>query len=324
VESILKALEPYLSLLAAAGSLAALGLLLNLVRVVRETYADRVSALREQQESGRAEREALEKRRQITEERLKLAEEHLVRTKEWHVAEATGLRVRIEELLAGQSSKVSQIVASGGEIDIPDELRRTLNDILGTVREVREAAGPEPSRDPSYFLEIGKAFAATDQWLDAAEYYGEYLRLSPNDWEVHFLRAVALANSRRSHQTNLDALRSLNEAIALVPWDVDRNLYARLFAYRGADLKRLGRLEEAESDLQLARRWASGEYEIRDITYNMACVHALAGRREEMLSELRRLVGHPSWKLVVQDKSAYFKNFWNDPEFRQLVGLPPL
>lgn len=311
----LETLGPYLSAFAAAGTVGVLGFLLNFVRTFRDAYSEQLRALE-------AQSAAAARQREVTEERLKLAEENLQRTKDWHATEAAALKGRIEELLSGSPSSVGAIVASGGSIQLPSELRDTLTTILNTVREARQAAGPEPSRDPDYFLEIAKGFAATDQWLDAAEYYQEYLRFKPRDWEVHFLRAVALSNSRQGHDTNLEALLSLNSAIALVPWDIDRNLHARLYAYRGADLKRLGRLEEAESDLLLARRWATADYEISDITYNLACVHALAGRRAEMFVELKALLSDSRWKTALQAKTAYFKHFLKDPEFRELIGLP--
>lgn len=53
--------------------------------------------------------------------------------------------------------------------------------------------------------------------------------------------------------------------------------------------KRLGRLPEAEADLKLGLEKASDGLVLRDIRYNLACVYALRGQRELMLTHLRML-----------------------------------
>src|SRR5208283_2916161 len=98
------------------------------------------------------------------------------------------------------------------------------------------------------------------------------------DWEDYYIRGVNLANTRGDHETNLRALRAYSEAIALMPRELPDNDRSRLYAYRGAILKRLGRLEEAQHDLLLAQRWAREAREINDAIYNLAGVAALDGR----------------------------------------------
>ena len=258
----------------------------------------------------------------ITEERLKKAEEDLERTEKWHQRELAMLKERLSEVLGDRHLTVSDLVSSGGRVELDSAVRDAVGALASEMRVLREQLieSPRTQEDPQVLLTMANGFAAAEDWAAAAQYYGLYLDVTDSDWEVHFLRAVALANSRAGRDTNVEALRSLNEAIALAPDDLGRDTRARLFGYRGADLKRLGRFDEAEHDLLFARRLAQAPYETQDIRYNLACVYALTHRRDEMLRELQVLVTDSGWRVVVQSKRQYFENYWRDPEFRRLVS----
>jgi len=144
-----------------------------------------------------------------------------------------------------------------------------------------------------------------------------------DSWEEHYMLGVNLVNRRGDSTVNLAALRSYNEAIALVPPDLPRNTLSRLYAYRGAILKRLGRLEEAENDLVLARKWATEKQEIEDALYNTACINAMSGRSKEALANLRDLLSRdPSWRDYLRGKTDYFGNLMDTPEFKALLDVP--
>lgn len=139
------------------------------------------------------------------------------------------------------------------------------------------------------------------------------------DWEDYLIRGVSLANQRSDSNTNVAALRSYSHAIAIAPSNVDKNMMSRLYAYRAALLKRLGRLEESENDLVLAKKWASDKREITDAMYNMACVLTMQQKLEPALTELEQLFDlDPSWVRIVQTKS-YFENLFDAPEFTSLL-----
>jgi tetratricopeptide (TPR) repeat protein len=117
------------------------------------------------------------------------------------------------------------------------------------------------------------------------------------------------------------ALRTYNEAIALAPPDLSDNERSRLYSYRGAIFKRLGRLEEARNDLSLGIAWAREDREINDALYNMAGITAMLGRREESLELLKQLISRDSqWSEIVATRNNYFANLKNDPEFNRLTG----
>jgi tetratricopeptide (TPR) repeat protein len=143
----------------------------------------------------------------------------------------------------------------------------------------------------------------------------------PVDWEDYYLRGVNLANSRASRETNLQALHAYSAAIALAPDSLTKNLRSRLFAYRGAVLKRLGRLEEAWQDLDLAQRWATEDREINDALYNRACVAAMSGDKDGAFAILEQLVGRdPGWIDIVKLRASYFGSLYHHPRFATLIG----
>ena len=148
--------------------------------------------------------------------------------------------------------------------------------------------------------------------------------VNSGDWEDYYIRGVNFANTRGGHETDLGALRAYSEAIALAPLGLPDNQRSRLYAYRGAILKRLGRLDEAQQDLLLAQKWAREEREIKDALYNLAGVAALGGRQEEALSLLHELISKDSqWARSVAT-NKYFASLHSNPDFRRLTRNSPL
>jgi tetratricopeptide (TPR) repeat protein len=193
---------------------------------------------------------------------------------------------------------------------------------ISLLRDALPQRGQALASPPGALLDQAKGFSAAGDWRNAADFYGRHLKSDPENWEVHFLKAIALANSRGGKDEYRRAAAELGAAIAYAPVDLDNNTRARLMAYRGSALKRLGRLEEAENDLLLARRWATADYEVEDIAYNLSGVYSTMKRREDMFRCLRPLAAKEKWRDYIRHRQEYFSNHWEDPEFRSLVGLP--
>ncbi|MFF9870131.1 tetratricopeptide repeat protein [Streptomyces sp. NPDC013953] len=200
-----------------------------------------------------------------------------------------------------------------------DQQVRTALEQLEAVMSILRDRAAEGAVPPDVELNLARALMAERRWAEAAEHFDRYVSQVDADWEVHHVRGVAHANTRGGPPSDLSAWRACNEAIALLPDDADPNITARLFAYRGAMAKRLGRYDQAEADLQLARRHATANYEITDIAYNLASVYALAGRRDEAISELRTLRDRGGISLVHGHLDDYFSTLRQDPEFRQIT-----
>ena len=114
---------------------------------------------------------------------------------------------------------------------------------------------------------------------------------------------------------------ALDHAIAIMPADAPRYLRARLYSYRAAAKKRLGRLEEAKSDAEIAKSLADRHYELTDATYNLACIEAMLGHRDAALAQLRELAQLGELDLVLGHLNDYFNSLKDDPEFQQLIGM---
>ena len=114
---------------------------------------------------------------------------------------------------------------------------------------------------------------------------------------------------------------ALDHAIAIIPPDEPRYLRARLYSYRATAKKRLGRLEEAKSDAEIAKSLADRSYELMDATYNLAGIEAMLGNRDAALRQLRELAQLGSLNQVRGHLDDYFKSLKDDPEFQELVGV---
>jgi hypothetical protein len=89
-------------------------------------------------------------------------------------------------------------------------------------------------------------------------------------------------------------------------------------------LKRLGRLNEAEADLNIARKLATRDYEILDIEYNFACIYALKGEREKLMDAIKSIRKHSNYigpiSAIHAHLNDYFASYANDEEFLKAIG----
>ena len=166
---------------------------------------------------------------------------------------------------------------------------------------------------------MAKGYYLSKQWVEAAKNCDRYVKSFPSDWEAHFLRGVSYMNCRNGYSTDFAALHAYHEAIVFMPGTVDKSMQVRLFAYRGAAAKRLKRLDEAESDLLLARKFASTEYEIYDIKYNLAAVYAMKGERDKMFEMVEGLEGRPEIINIHMHLEDYFSKYADDPDFIKML-----
>lgn len=310
MDKYLSAFQPYLVLLSATISITTLGFILNLLRAIRDNAQDRIA---------------------VQEERLKKASDDQQRTEKWAEREKAALK---DELAVAKAS-LDRILQDQG-LDLSSlSLGKQLSESAGLVRETAEAlvqemqaklaqlADLQGSIPNNHDMELSVAMGAmsTGSFSDAAAHFDTYARAEDDSWEANLARGVAHANARGGRDSNIASLRAYNEAIAMVPIDIDDNFRARMFAYRGAILKRLNRLSEAEADLRYALTMARDRYELTDIHYNLACIHAMRGEKDHMLAEIEHVKSSASYMRAIRaHRQTYFANFAGDPDFLRALA----
>jgi tetratricopeptide (TPR) repeat protein len=252
----------------------------------------------------------------------------------------SGLQASLSKTASEEAKDVTESLAESGLDDLlavaggdrslddvaqRDQIRDSLSSLLETVERLDAAreADQDESVPAAVLLGAAHGLMADREWAQAARYFDRYVEMEPNNWDAQFSRAVAHANTRAGKGSDLASLRAYNDAIALRPPETKPNLLARLFSYRGAMLKRLGRLTEAEADLRIAEGKATETYERNDVRYNLACVLAMMGRRTESLQLVRSLQGTPFIGAIRANRGRYFKSLADDPEFISLLSPAP-
>ncbi len=295
----LKELQPYLTAFNAFVGLGVLGFVLRIISQMRQVQRERLEAVRDQKE--------------VVKERLALQKEAMELQERGHKNEVKRLEQEMASALdEGGVSK--QILMNPADVsEIKSDLRDTISSVLADMKTLEDKRKVE---DPSWHLAAAKASSVSDDWCEAARHYAEYLKYgNPDHWEIHFVQGVAYMNCRGDEATLVRALQAYGNAVALAPPDLEENKRARLHTYRGATFKRLERLREAESELLLARTWASEFYERNDVRYNLACVYAMMKKKSEMLKELNALENKRSMAPSIVGREEYFGNFLDDPDF---------
>ena len=300
-------IQPFMSFVSAVLSFAALGFIIRLYSIVKEAQEERIKAVSEQ--------------KRIVEERLKNAKIDLERTEKWYDRKVKELKDQLTVLLEEQDITTHNLFTDPNFANsLKSDIRDTVKSVLDEMTELQEeiAERKQSITDPDWHIQMAKASTVSGDWLAAASHYGEYLKHDEANYEIHFLRGVAYANSRMGEKTNLAGVRSYSEAIAFCSDDVDDNFRARIHTYRGALLKRLKRLDEAESELLLAQRWATDDYEVADNHYNLACVYAMKKDKEKMLYNLRQLSSYKRSLHAIRN-NPYFHNYRDDPDLLAIV-----
>lgn len=203
-----------------------------------------------------------------------------------------------------------------------DEAATPDADVLVGVVDELEAHGGVGVVPKEALLESARSLLAQHRWADAARQLDAIVKDDPDNWRIQFSRGVAHANSRSGRYGDTQALRAYNDAIALAPSDIEANQLARLYTYRAAVKKRLGQLDDALADLALARPLASNAYEVGDLAYNEACALALAGRHQEAIQAVRKLVELGGIDQVIAHIDDYFRSLVQYSEFLDLIRSP--
>jgi len=304
--------QPYLTAISALLGVATLGFIINLVKIVHDNAQDRLA---------------------IQDERLKLAAEDQQRIEKWAERDKSDLRNQLNKTKADLDALLKKegldldAIAWGKQLSASTtEVRATAEALIGafktqlarlTLMDHRK----EDGADPGWELSAAMGAMAVGSFNEAATHFDAYARDGGMSWRAQFSRGVAYANRRAGIDSDLASLRAYNDAIALAPVDLEGNYRARLFCYRGAMLKRLGRLDESEADLNIAIGCANATDEILDINYNLSCIYAMRGEREAMLQKITLFKASKKYRQAVQAHlDDYFSKFSNDRDLLSAIN----
>jgi tetratricopeptide (TPR) repeat protein len=255
--------------------------------------------------------------------RLKVGENEA----EWQEIKDSEERIRqqvpqVEALLDASGASLDAFL-SGHTPEPGPELDEAAVKVGSLAEEVRwlESKAGQRTIPPEALLEIGRLYLAQSDWARGAQYLEYYVQLTDADWEIYFALGVANMNMRAGKKSDLRALMAYDRAVAIMPSDAPRQLRARLYSYRAGAKKRLGRLEEAKSDAEIAKSLADQPYELIDATYNLAGIEAMLGHRDAALDQLRELVRLGGENLVLGHLNDYFSSLKDDPEFQKLIRV---
>lgn len=197
--------------------------------------------------------------------------------------------------------------------------RAAIKEDIRKIDELR--AESVPAIEPELRSAIATSAFFGKDYEFAAQQFEQVALSNTADWRTHLAHGVSLANQRNGDATNLAAARAYAEAIALAPKDLPPDTRSKLFVYRGAMFKRLGRLREAEADLRIGLELAQGTRAKLDAQYNLSGVLAQIGKEEEALELLKEVCKDPGYRnAVASHRKDYYARLSNNYRFDTLVG----
>jgi tetratricopeptide (TPR) repeat protein len=320
----LERLAPYLTVVNTVLAIGVLTFLIHLFNLLRGAFADQIAALRAQKDLLDERLKGAEERVKFATERTTVADENAKRTEVWYERRIKEVNDKLAAELAQKNITVERLVDASQQPELSETVLVSVRELAVELRTLREGLGAiqgftADAVDPETLINVGRAAYASQDWVAAGDSLETAATHYRTNWELWLLAAVARANSRVDDQSHLAAIRCMSAAIAHAPSDVDPNLRARMYGYRGAMFKRLRRLDEAENDLLLGRHWATAEYEQSDIAYNLAGVYSLKNDRERARQNVRLIIKSQAWRAVLASKPE-FRWLSIDHEYREALS----
>ena len=246
-----------------------------------------------------------------------------------HYAEYLKQRERAENLAAQVREQMDRAGLTLGDLiqgrSMDDaaihSIRPIVEELSKSVKSLQDEPKAGSTIAPDSLRTLARGELSVGNWLAGAKILDQYAQLRPEDFETNFSRGVAYANARDGQSTNIGALRAYNDAVVCLPESVDSNFRARLFTYRGAMMKRMQRFDEALADFRIAESFATEEYEVTDLLYNLASTYAMMGDRTRMMDTIRQIPSDSKALRAIQARrSDYFSKFVDDAEFLAAIG----
>jgi len=160
---------------------------------------------------------------------------------------------------------------------------------------------------PNYYFEVGNIYFNLSKYDEALKAYDKAIKIKPDDAKAWNNKGVTLDNLGRYDEE----FKAYDKAIKINPD------YADAWYNKGVTLGNLGRYDEAlkaydkaiEIKPDFAKAW-----------YNKAWAYSLKGDKENSIKNLSRAIELDPKSKEIAKKDKDFKNFWNDEDFKKIVG----
>lgn len=204
------------------------------------------------------------------------------------IAELKESKARLERVLATSNVNLYSYIENNNEDKIDKSTFIEIKNLFKEYENLKKSLSQPQVDDIDLHLSMAKAFSADEEWLKAAQQFEIVTKINSEDWEIFFSKGIAYANSRNK-KYYLKSIEAYSLAITYIPNKENTNIKARLYIYRGSLLKRLNRLDEAISDIELGMSFAERDYELSDGLYNLGCIYAMKGDRNKFGEVIARL-----------------------------------
>jgi tetratricopeptide (TPR) repeat protein len=192
---------------------------------------------------------------------------------------------------------------------------------LEHVQEVIESNRKYEIADNEYHLSVGNGFLVNKEWKKAAHHLEIASLSQPEDWNLHLTIGICYANIRGGRLTNIKSIEAYTRAIIHIPV-IDKEVKGKTYIYRGAMLKRINKLDEAELDVKFGLSQTKSKRFQSDGLYNLACIYAMRNDREELFQVMNKLKPTNAYMNTIRHHlKDYFKNFENDKEFIDFISV---
>lgn len=267
-------IKPYIDIFSMIVNLTILGVIIKIFSMIRIAYKEKEETLRT---------------------RIEKIEDDLNRTEKW----ANREKEKLQEEKNQYKNKLNELLKNAKIDDNPIEFLNSLNNIeLSIKNEISllmdkidnlENKNNSEEIDVDYHLSLADGYVVKNEWEKAAYHYDIAITKINDNWNLHFKRGISHANTKKDRDSFYKALQSYSNAIIFIPDEIDNNVKARLYIYKGAMLKRLQRYQEAIVNIKYGQEIAEDAYEILDSYYNLGGIYAIQNKIEELVKVVNYL-----------------------------------
>lgn len=306
-------LQTVISIITGVINLVLLTFLINFFKTFREIAKEREELIKEQKNLSDSKTQVVEKELAFTDRQNKQL-----------LTEKESLQKQLTEVLKSEGVDKSFVLDNSLLKNLTLDFIAKV-DMLTTKLEKVELAinqNGEPKKiDGDYHLSIGNGFIISKDWEKAVYHLDLASQVFPLDPNIHFTRGVCYANIRGGRETDGKSIEAYSRAIVYLS-DTEKETRSKAYIYRGAMLKRLGKLDEAENDIKFGLSHTSNKHFQSDALYNLACIYAMRNEKDNLYSAIK-LIRQSNVSYIDAIKyhiRDYFINFKEDIEFNKLIN----